>query len=115
MRVGVAVGALAKRQASVAWLPFRVAGMTLLAFHRLMQSGKRVARFRVVEFAGDIFPIIEVVALQAVLSEAPFVRVFMAGHAGGRNTEKRSAQFLRLDLATVSSRNLFRQVALVTR
>src|SRR6185312_11386360 len=84
VRVAVAVGAGAERKPHVLRLAVCARQVALLAGHLLMQAGKRIARAAVIKAAQrprKNLPVIEPVALLAVLSQTALVLVFMAGHA----------------------------------
>lgn len=49
MWICVAVGTLVERQAGITRLTLGIVGMALLALYGLMQPGKRIACFRVIE------------------------------------------------------------------
>ncbi len=68
-----------------------------------------------IELAGNVFPVVIVVALQAVLTEPPFMCILVASDARGRNTKESLAQILHLDLGTINRRDLLRQVAFAAR
>lgn len=78
MRIGVTIGALVKRNAYVPWPAIARRSMTFLACDLGVQSGQRVAGFRMVQLAdADRFPVVVVVALQTIGTEASLVLVFM--------------------------------------
>ncbi len=83
VRVGVTIGALAKSQAGEARLVVSAGRVALLTSHLRMQSGQRKLGFAVVELR-DVFPILEIVALLAVLPQSPVMLVLVAGDAGLR-------------------------------
>ncbi len=65
--IGVTIGTFPKRQSLVARLIVRSGRVALLASDLGVQSSQWIARFRVIELSCHAFPIIEVMALQAVL------------------------------------------------
>jgi len=67
----------------------------------------------VIELSGGIFPGDEVVALQAILSETSFVKVFVAGHACLRNPQEGLAQILLLYVRALGGGDFIGQVALI--
>ena len=81
MRIRVTVRTFAEWQASVTRFALGIVDMAFVAFDALMKSGQRIARFRMVELARDIFPIVIVVALLAVRAQASFMRIFMTTSA----------------------------------
>lgn len=102
MWVFVAVRAQVERDTRIARLVVRARRMALGARYRGVQSGQRIARRGVIELTdAQCFPVFEVVALLAALSEPPGVRVLMAGSAGGRQTEIGPVQILDLDGAAL--------------
>ena len=79
MWIGVAIHALAKRNASVARLRVRPRSVAFLAGDRSVQSGQGIASFRVIQLADlDRLPIVEIVTLQTVGTKPSFVLVLVA-------------------------------------
>ena len=113
VRIGVAVVALAERQALVAGRTLGVGSVALLALHRLMKSSQGITRLGVVEFPRRIFPIDEVVTLNAVLTEPAFVEILVASRARFGNPEKGFAQVLGLDVGALGRRNPLGEMAFV--
>ena len=113
VRISVTVRAFAEGQACITGLAFGIVGVALLALHGLMHPGQRVARFGVIEFTGDILPVVVVMTLQAIRTKPAFVLILVASHARGRDTKEGSAQIFDPDLAAVGGGNLLRQMALV--
>ena len=75
-------------------LTIRRRQVAFLTGHANVQPGQRIARFAVIEFSlrtGNRLPVVEVVALCAVLTEAALVLVLMARHAPTRHAQKRAA------------------------
>jgi hypothetical protein len=66
-----------------------------------------------VELSGSIFPVDEVVALQAILSQSPFVKVFVASYAFLRNPQEGLAQILLLYVGALGRGNFLGQVAFI--
>ena len=113
VRVGVAVVALAEGQTFISRCALRVGRVALLALHFLVESGERVARFVVIELAGRIFPVDEVVALDAIWAEPAFVEIFVTGGAGLRDPKERLAEILHLDRGALGGGNFVGRVALI--
>jgi len=67
----------------------------------------------VIKLSRGVFPIHEIVTLQAILPQSPFVEIFVARSAGLRDSQERLTQILRLDVGSLGRRNLFRKMALV--
>jgi hypothetical protein len=67
----------------------------------------------VIELSGGIFPGDEVVALQAILSETSFVKVFVARHACLRNPQKGLAEILLLYVRALGGGDFIGQVAFI--
>ena len=66
-----------------------------------------------VEFPGRIFPVDEIVALQAILPEPPLVKVFVAGYARLRNPQEGLAEVLHFYIGALGGRDSIGKVALV--
>jgi hypothetical protein len=81
--------------------------VTLLAFHLGVQAREGVSRLTVVKLSGRVLPIHKVVALDAVGTKTPFVKILVTGCTGLRNAKERLAEVLRLDVGTFRCRNLF--------
>lgn len=113
VRIGVAVVALTERKAFISRRALSVGRVALLAFHFLVKSGQRVTRFAVIEFPGSILPVDEVVALDAILAEAAFVKILVACSAGLRDPEESLAEILHLDGGALGRGNFVGRVALV--
>lgn len=85
MRVFVAIRTLIERNAHILRLSLRPIRVAFRALYLLVQSGQGIPGFRVIELLDlDRFPVLIVVALQAVLAEPAFVLILVARHAGGR-------------------------------
>lgn len=79
VRIRVAIETTRKLHVPVARRPARhVRLVALLAGHLYVQTSQRITRLGMVELFG-CFPIVEIVALQAVVSELSLVGIFMAG------------------------------------
>ena len=113
VRVSVAVVALAEGKTFIPRRALRVGRVALLAFHFLVKSGQWVARLVVIELARRIFPINEVVALDAIRAEPALVEILVARRAGLRDPEKRLTEILHLDRGALGSGNLIGRVALI--
>ena len=93
--------------------------MALGALHLGMQAGQWIACLRVIELGltrladVDRLPVHEIVALQAIRTQATFVLICVAGGAGGRHTEIGSAQVFDFDGLAFLGRNVGRIVAFV--
>jgi len=85
--------------------------VTFFAFHRLMQSSQRITRFRMVKLPGDIFPVVEVVTLQAVLTQTPRMLILVTSGTSRRNPQVCPGQIFHFDLCAVGWRDFLRQVA----
>lgn len=98
MWIGVTIGTQRKRDPGVTGF---VVGSRRVAFQTgdlRMQTGERIARFRVIElFKLDRLPVLIVVALQTVCPQPPFVFVLVAGNTGCRNAEEGSLKVLNLN------------------
>jgi len=87
--------------------------VTLLALHLLVQAGQRITRLRVIELAGRIFPIDEVVALQTFLPESPFVEILVTRYARLRNTQESLAEIFLLNVRPLGRWYAFGKMTLV--
>ena len=95
--INVAIGASRKLHILVASRATRHIGLVaLLARNLSVRAGQGIARFRVIKLLGG-FPVRKVVALQAIVAELSFVRVFVTCHAFLRQTDKRSGRIFHLD------------------
>jgi len=99
MDVRMAVGALPEWNPRISRLPIRSRSVALLAVHLRMQSGQRIACLGVIELLdrGHRPPVFEAMALAAIRSQSPLVRVFVTGGARFRGAKKSSIQVLDLD------------------
>lgn len=88
--------------------------VTLFAGNLDVQTGQRVASLGVVEiFRG--FPVVDVVAALAIVSELAFVRIRVAREAILREAEKRLAEIFVFDKGAVAGLHIFRHVTLRAR
>ena len=67
-----------------------------------------------VKLAGSNFPVIIVVALQAVLTQPPFMLVLVASDAGRGHAEIRLAEIFKLDTLTFTLRHVLCCMASIT-
>src|SRR5215470_11477120 len=68
VRIGMAVVAFPERQSSIPRCAARVRSMTLLAFHFLVEAGQRITSLAVIKLSLGIFPVDEVMTLEAILA-----------------------------------------------
>ena len=115
VRIGVTIGASPKLDVLVTRRPARNVGLVaLLAGHLSVRASQGIASLRVIELLGG-FPVGEVVALQAVVSKLPLVRIFVTCHAFLRESEERSGKIFHLDERTLGADHVHRRMALFTR
>ena len=89
MRVSVALIAGAERQTRVPGPAIGSRQVAFLAGHLPVQPGQGITGPAVIEFRagnGKSLPVIEAVALQAVLPQTALMLVLVAGHAGWRQS-----------------------------
>ena len=97
VRVYVAVGALGELHVFVAHRSCGKAGLVaLLASDLNVLAGQRIASLGMIEPVGRL-PIGEVVALQTVIAELAFVRIFVARRAIWRQAKKGLGEILVFD------------------
>src|SRR5215469_13933133 len=113
VRIGVAVVAFAERNAFVSGSALRVGRVALLALYFLVKTGQGVTGLAVIELTFRVLPVNEVVALNAIWAETPFVKVFVARGAGLRDPEESPAEILHLDGSPLGGRNLIGRVAFI--
>lgn len=113
VRIGVAIVALAESQKHPARLVIRSWGVALLAGHLRVQSGQRIFRPGVIELR-DVFPILEVVTLLAVLSQAAIVGILVAGSASLRNPQEGFVRVPDLNAEPLVWSDMLRAVTFVT-
>jgi hypothetical protein len=87
--------------------------VALFALHLLVETGQGITGLIMVELSGSIFPVDEVMALQAILSQSPFVKVFVASHAFLRNPQEGFAQVLLLYVGALGGGNFLGQVTFI--
>lgn len=76
--------------------------VALRALHLRVKSSEGIPRSGVVELTDvDRFPVLEVVAGLAILSEPAFVLIFVTSNARGGKTEVGAVQILYLDCASL--------------
>ena len=115
VRIGVAGTAPIKFHPRVLRFSIRSRQVTFLAGDLGVQSGQRIARARMIEMPRphrNGFPVIKVVALQAILSEATVMLVLVARHAIPREPEEGVSHIFVRQLAPRRSGNFLRGVAL---
>lgn len=116
VRIGVAGTAPIKFHPRVLRFSIRSRQVTFLAGDLGVQSGQRIARARMIEMPRphrNGFPVIKVVALQAILSETSIVKIFVTGHACLRNPQEGLAQILLLYVRALGGGDFIGQVALI--
>lgn len=113
MRIRMAIRTAVECQAHIARLVIRSGRMTLGAGHLSMQTAQRITRLAVIELR-DIFPVFEVMALLAVLSQPATMLIFVAIHASRRHPQKRPRLIANLDREQFGARDVFRRVAAIT-
>lgn len=115
VRVGMAIGALAKCDSKVARLFVRPWSMALLAGNLRMQAGEGVARERMIELSeAERFPVGVVVTLKAIRPEPAAVLVLMTGGTSRRHTQECPVQVLDLDLPALACGHELPRVTLTT-
>ncbi len=98
--VFVAVGAEVERDAEVTRFAVVPIDMALGALDLRVLAGQRITRLAVIELTDvNLLPVDEVVAGLAGRTEASFVEIFVAGNAGGSETEISSVQVFVFDCA----------------
>ncbi len=98
VRILVAVRALIERNAHILRLAVGAVGVALRALHLRVQSGQRIARFRVIELLNvDRLPVHEVVALLTIRSQPSLVSILVTTCARRRKSQIGSSQIFRLD------------------
>src|SRR5581483_1220671 len=82
MRIGVAIGALSECDAGISGLTLRPGSMTFLAGHVGVQASQGIAGPGVIEFL-DVhrLPVVVVMTLEAVGSQAALMLILVAGNA----------------------------------
>lgn len=97
MRIAVAVRTLSEGQSQITRFVVRSGYVALLTSHSGMQPGKWVSGLGVIELLRHAFPVVVVMALEAVLTKSALVWILMTGRTSGRNTEEGPAQIRYLD------------------
>ena len=114
VRIGVAIAAFRKRHAGESRLAARRRRrVAFLACDLRVKAREREFRLRMVEL-GRRFPVVEIVALEAVLAELSFVRILVARPALLRQPEERPVQILHLNERPRGALDVSGGVALVT-
>ena len=113
VRIAVAVIAFREGKSHVARLFIGSRRVTLFAFHLPVLPGERIAGLRVIEGAGDIFPVREVVAGNAIRPEASAMWIFVAGGTGFGDANKTVVEVFDFDQCALSGGNMFRSMALL--
>lgn len=114
VRIVMAIRALIECDPGVLRLSIGSVGVALRTLHLSMETGERIPCLGVVELPDvEGFPVLEVVAGLAILSQTTFVLIFVASNASGREPEIGAVQILNLDCAAFLRRDVRRIVALV--
>jgi hypothetical protein len=107
MRVGMAIAAMRERNASVTRLVVRSRSVAFLAGHLGMQSGERISRTGMVELTdSNRLPLVKIVALQAIGTQALFVRILMTSRTGRRHSQKCAVEVFNLDVPSLAAWNV---------
>lgn len=112
MRISMAVRTSIESQAGPSRLIVAARGVTFLTSDLGVQAGERIAGLVVVELR-DIFPVVEIVALLAILPQAAMVLVLMAVHAVRANPQKSPAFVANLDGKHLRLCNMLRRVTTI--
>ena len=112
VRIAVAVIAFREGKSHVARLFVGSRCVTLFAFHLRVLPGQRIARFRMIESPGDIFPVREVVTRSASRPEASTMWIFVASSTSLRDADKTAVEVFDLDQCALGGGNMFRSMAL---
>ena len=114
VRVAVAIGALAECKADVLRLTIGSVDVTFGALHLLVKAGQGILCFRVIKLPDiDRLPVLIVVALNAVLTEAASMLILVTAYAGGRKSKITSIEIGVLNGGAFWRRNVCDIVALV--
>jgi len=114
VRINVTVDALAEFHIAKARRPARfVRLVALFAGHLDVHPGQRIARLRVIKVLGRL-PIVDVVAVLALISQLAFMRVCVAGKAILRQTKKSLRQVFVLNQWAQRRHDISGIVALLT-
>lgn len=102
MRIPMAIRALIECDPDILRLAIGCVCVALRALHLRVKSSEGIPRSGVVELTDvDRFPVLEVVAGLAILSEPAFVLIFVTSNARGGKTEVGAVQILYLDCASL--------------
>ena len=118
VRITVAIGTLPERDSRIPRLIVRSRCMALCAGHLSVQSGEWILGLCVIELPGshcDGFPVVVVMALQAIGAQPSLVLILMAGRTSRRNAEERLTQILDLDFRAFGRRDMLRRMAAIAR
>jgi len=98
VRIRVAIGTQREGNPRVTGFVVGSRRVAFLTGDLRMQTGKRIARFRMIElFNLDRLPVLIVVTLQTVGPKPPFVFVLVAGNTGCRNAQEGAVKVLNLN------------------
>jgi len=115
MRVGVAITAVAKGNSNIAWLLIGFGTVAECAADLNMQSGERISTQRMIKVENvDCFPLDKVVALEAIRSEAAFVRVLMTINTARGHSQERPAKICNSNRCQLTSVDALRRMTTVT-
>ena len=92
VRITVAIGTLPERDSRIPRLIVRSRRMALCAGNLSVQSAERILGFRVIELSHPDryrFPVVVVMALQAIGAQPSLVLILMARRTCRRNAEER--------------------------
>ena len=110
-RIGVAIGTFSEGDSRISRLIVRSRRVAFLATHVNVLASERIASLRVIELLYiDRFPVIVVVALQAIGAKPPLVLILVAGNTGLGKSEKRSIEVRDLDQRFVLGDHVRRHV-----
>ena len=113
--IRMAIGAVGKCYADVAWLLVCPRSVAALAGDLCVQARKRITCRRMIELTdADRLPVNGVVTLQAIGPKPAVVLVLMTGSAGWRDSKKCPSRILDLDVRAFVPGYMFRRVTLVT-
>lgn len=116
MRIRVTIAAFAEGNSCISRFPVMAWRMAILACDLRVQSGQRVARFRMVQLAdAEGLPVGVVMALQTIRAQPSFVLILVATGAALRETEERPVEILDLDGRTLAGRYALRVVTAAAR
>lgn len=99
VRVAMAIRALIEGDSDVARFVVGSGCVTFLAGYVRMQSGQRVSGLEVIELSDrHCLPVVVIVALQAIRTQASFVFVLVAGDTGRGNSQEGPVEVFELDI-----------------